>query len=125
MDDEDDPPRERVREADRPATSALGSPITLNEFHALLLGLSGVVFGASSVALESAVGLFSDLSVVLLILYALTRPPVFTGLPGDPIRYRESVGLRTISTEPWWFVVPLVLTYVAGRLLEHGAALPL
>ena len=87
-----------------------GHPITINEVHAAQLGLVGFMLGvAYGAGLEApAAGLGA-----LLVGYAIFGSPVFSSLSHDAPEYK-TIGMKTIRHEPWWFVVPFLVSFVIG-----------
>lgn len=125
MDDEDD-----FQEADKETllrkgdkviyrVPITGHPITINEIHAAQLGLVGLFIGiAYNAGLEApAIAL-----AVALVGYAVIGEPAFHSLPHDAPEY-ETIGMKTIRHEPWWFLVPFVVSFVIGVAFIPAPAL--
>lgn len=88
----------------------LNHPITINEIHAAQLGLLGLFVGLLYSSGKPAVA--SGVSV-LVIGYAILGDPAFHSLGHDAPTYK-TMGMRTIKHEPWWFLVPYVLSFLAA-----------
>lgn len=88
------------------------NPITYNELHAALIGTSGLFFGllwsSGSAAVSGMVGSVS----ALMAAYAVFGYPVLGRLQKDAPGYRTAIGLKTIKTEPWWFLTPFTLLFL-------------
>lgn len=81
-----------------------GKPITLNELHGILLGVS---FGL----IVAALIIFGNAVVATLAAVAI---------PGVSLMRLEniySIGGRTMSHEPWWFLAPYSLALVLALLV--------
>lgn len=108
-------PDDRLREGDAPLATPFGHPVTPNEVHAVVIGLSGVFTGAAWAlgSIDAAIGLTS-----ILVGYALLGRPILRSLPHDHPDYgrarpRLTMALRTIKREPWWFLGSYTLWAVA------------
>ena len=88
---------ERLREGDAALTSRW-HPVTANEVHALVLGAALGLIGAKT---------GHERLSVLAAGYAVWRPP-----DGG----ERSIGSKTLTHEPWWTLVGVVLGAVAGRI---------
>lgn len=92
-------PAERVHEGDEALVTIGGQKLSVNEWHASVLGacsgvLTGLTLGVGAAMLALGTG-------TALLIYALGGKGLGKG-PDTP------VGLRTIRHEPWWFLVPFV-----------------
>lgn len=106
MGDDLQPPtvRERLRKGDEVLfyVPFVGHGITINEFHAHVIGLVTGVLVAASYYLGFEWTAF--VVAVLLVGYALFGPPFLRSLPHDLPEYEETVALRTLRWEPWHFL---------------------
>ena len=105
--------RERLRRGDAELyrVPVFDHGITVNEFHAHVIGLvSGVlvafayVEGFEWVAYATTVG---------LVGYALFGPPFLSSLSHDFPEYEKTVALKTVRWEPWHFLGTFLLGVVA------------
>lgn len=113
------PIRERLRRGDEVLyyVPIMKHPITINETHAHVIGVStgilvgfGILLGYHYVAFAS---------MLLLVGYAVFGPPVLRSLPHELPAYRETVALRTVRWEPWHFL-GLFLVALVGTLVVAG-----
>lgn len=108
--------KERLRAGDTELFSVpvLDHPVTVNEFHAQVLGLS------SGILLSIAYTLGFEWTVYVVALglvgYALFGPPFLRSLPHDMPEYGNTVALRTVRWEPWHFLALFVSGIVAFYL---------
>ena len=97
---------ERLRRGDRTLIRPFGHPVSVNEVHATLIGLSIGVLAAALV-----LGGLYDVALSMLAAlfgYAILGYPIFHSLDHDDPRYR-TIGRKTIKHEPWYFVGPCLL----------------
>jgi hypothetical protein len=110
--------RERLRRGDSVLyyVPFLYHPISINEFHAHVIGfVTGVLLSfAYSEGFEGV----AVLGTSVLVAYAVMGVPRFGSLSHDDERYNQRVGLRTIRWEPWHFLGLFLLGTVV--VLLHG-----
>lgn len=106
MSGQSDDPEERIEDGNRVLVRPFGHPVTVNEVHAVLLGLSaGVFVGALYAAGYSEVptGLAAT-----LVGYSLLGKPFLKSLPHAAEKYADAeektIAVRTVKYEPWWFL---------------------
>lgn len=101
-------PSERIVEADRTLflIPGIAHPVTPNEIHAVVLGATlGVLLGwahANGFTTTAMIG------SAVLVGYAVVGRPFMQGLPHDAEEYPDTIALRTIQYEPWWFLAAFV-----------------
>lgn len=83
--------------------------VTPNEIHAMIIGLSGYLFATMWQAGDQ---IYTTPMVLILPAYAIIGHPVLAALPHDHETYSETIGLKTIRSEPWWFLFTYTLTFV-------------
>lgn len=98
--------RERITAGDGPKFSPFGHSITINEFHAVVLGFSGLLIGFSVPHLGFA-----------LPAYAILGVPRLGSLSHDDPEYKKPIGLRTVRHEPWWMLSSYIPTFFIGTLI--------
>ncbi|WP_254767574.1 hypothetical protein [Salinilacihabitans rarus] len=96
-------PRERIHASDDPLVEPFGHPVTINELHALVLGVSGLVVGYALPLLGP-----------LLPLYAIFGRPPLRSLPHDK---QTTIGRKTIKHEPWYFTVSYTGAFLLGTVI--------
>ena len=114
---------ERLREGDGVLyrVPLIDHPITVNEFHAHVLGLTS----GSMVALAYHLGYetIGFLAGAGLVGYALFGEPFLRSLPHGADEYKKTVALKTIKREPWHFLALFVLG-IGALLRATGTWLP-
>lgn len=103
--------KERFNEADKTLfrIPVIDHPVTPNEVHAMVIGLSGYLFATMWQAGDA---IYTTPLVVILPAYAIIGHPVLHALPHDHEDYEQTIGLKTIRSEPWWFLSTYILTFV-------------
>lgn len=112
-----DDPKTRFNQANDPYVTVLSHPITINEIHAAIIGLSGLLFGMVAVTASGEIRFAVNMAVVFLLVYAIVGKPAFHALPHDVEDYEKTVGLKTIKGEPWWWLSTFLPSYLIGRVL--------
>lgn len=95
----------RLKRGNKTVFSVGSQDLTLNELHAILLGVvMGIQVGWTfSWGMERvAMG-----EMAILVSYAVFGGVPLHSVPDDEIE--ETVALRTICYEPWWFLTPFVV----------------
>lgn len=103
-------PSDRIRAGNRTKFEIRGHPVTVNEWHAVLLGLGTGLATALLWLLgreEAALGLGG-----ILLGYSILGRPFLRSLPHSSSEYPQTMATRTIRYEPWWFSI----TYLAIAL---------
>lgn len=81
-----------------------GKPITLNEVHGVLLGVSlGLMIAALLIFGHTAIATLGAIAVPAMSLFRLED--------------MYSIGGRTMSHEPWWFLVPYGIALLLALLV--------
>ena len=109
-------PARRLYRGDQVLLRVFGHPVTVNEAHAVVLGLVGVPLG-----LLATVGpRIAGISMALLIGYAVLGPPTLTSLDHQAEGYGRGIGAKTIRHEPWWFagsaIISMIVTIIVAQL---------
>lgn len=107
---------DRVEAADSALVRLFDHPITANEIHAIITGMTagwltlfGLTLGYGHMVLYGA---------GFLVGYAFFGEPMFRSLSHDAEEYPETVALKTIRYEPWWFLSAFTVTLgLAGGVM--------
>jgi len=108
-------PRERIEAGNDALLCVRGHPVTINEVHASILGLtSGVLVGLTWGAVNPGVAVALS---ALLALHAILGRPLGRSCPHTHEEYElsRSIGRQIIRHEPWWylgFMVPALVMVV-------------
>lgn len=89
-------------------------PITINEIHALQLGVAGLLAG---IGYTTGYRGFAAGASILLVTYAILGFPVFQSMNHDNPKYKKTIGMRTIKHEPWWFISSYMAFFALAILL--------
>lgn len=103
--------RGRLEEGDEPYLSLGPVTITVNETHALQLGLIGGFAGVgySSGMMEEALA-FTGL--VFLVALGLRKAP------GKRKGKEIPIAVKTKRHEPWWFISSYTVTFIVGAVVR-------
>ena len=107
--------RDRLRRGDSTLyyVPVIGHPISINEFHAHVLGV--VTGGLISAGLSSGFEVAATTAAAILVGYSLVGPPVLSSLDHDSMTYREAtMAIRTVRYEPWHYLGVFILSLFFG-----------
>lgn len=101
-------PSDRIRSGDQAKFTIRGHAVTANEVHALLLGvLVGAGLGvAGNIGYPDMV----RLAAVAVGAYAVLGSPALRSMPHWDPKYEDTMVVRTIKREPWWFLATYIPT---------------
>lgn len=107
--------RERLRAGDATLVTILNHPISVNEFHAVILGLvTGAVAAVTAMVGHPTTAVAFAVAVVG---YAVLGRPMGHSLAHDDPTYGQyPIGRATLKHEPWWFCG----AFVAGAVVAAG-----
>ena len=107
--------RDRLRRGDARLVVIpwVNHPVTVNEAHAVVLGLVGAPLGLLATVDPQTAGI----TATLLAAYAILGGPTLRSLEHDHPTYRHGIGAKTIRHEPWWFVGSLLLAMLTTHIL--------
>jgi len=102
---------ERFNAANKPLfhLPVINHPVTPNEIHAMMIGLSGYLFATMW---QAGIDIYTIPLVLILPAYAIIGHPILSALPHDDEEYKQTIGLKTVRCEPWWFLSTYLLTFV-------------
>ena len=115
-----DKPKERFKQENDTYVTVLSHPITTNEIHAAVMGLSGSLFGTIVVSGGPEARILGHVVALFLAAYAIIGDPALHALPHSADDYANTIGLQTLKKEPWWFLASFVPSYLLGRALAAG-----
>jgi len=107
----------RVEGGAETVVKVFGHPVSANEVHAVAIGVSG--FFLSFMYQTGASGAQGIAAVTMLVLvgYAIMGDPALHSLPKDAAEYRTTVGMKTIKTEPWWFLTSFTFFFALALVV--------
>lgn len=113
-------PDKRINVGDDKTRTILGRTFTVNEVHAMILG------GTTAVLLAIMFVFVSPLSALgieaLLLVYAIFGRPWMASCHHSHEEYAksQSIGIRTLRHEPWWYLGVNVPVLVVSILIIGG-----
>ena len=107
--------RERLRRGDTRlfVVPWVNHPVTVNEAHAVVLGLVGAPLGLLATVDPQTAGIIAT----LLSGYAILGGPTLASLDHDDPAYRHGIGAKTIRHEPWWFIGSLLASMLTTLII--------
>jgi len=109
-----DDPRDRVEDGAETILRVLDHPVSVNEIHAVAIGVSGFFFGLLYQTGPAGVRHIVTAAASVLVLYAMFGEPALKSLPHHADGYATTVGLETIRCEPWWFIVSFTASFAVA-----------
>ena len=107
-------PQTRVKGGAKTIVRVFGHPVSANEVHGVAIGVSGFFLGLMYQTGASTVQGIAALTMLVLVGYAILGKPALHSLPKDAPEYQTTVGMKTIKTEPWWFLVSFTACFAAA-----------
>lgn len=104
---------ERLEEGDSVKFKPFGHPVTINEIHAVELGLVGLIVGMAYAAGFEIEALGATTLLIGLAL-GIKRIPD----EQDDEDEGMSIAIKTKRREPWWFITSYIANFVGGIIIQ-------